>query len=167
MGMKRVLVVVGASRTARRAARSYAEAFPDKAASFARRFGEGGLTLPEGWEAALPKFSADEAAIATRKTSGKVLNAAAKAIPEMVGGSADLSPSNITELACSGDYQKETPEGRYIRFGVREHAMAAISNGIAAYGGFIPYCATFLNFCGYALGAVRVTALSHFRVLYM
>lgn len=56
---------------------------------------------------------------------------------------------------------------RYIRFGVREHAMAAISNGIAAYGGFLPYCATFLNFCGYALGAVRVSALSHFRVLYM
>lgn len=78
--------------------------------------------------------------------SGKVLNAVAEVMPELVGGSADLAPSNKTELKCSGDFQAATPEGRYLRFGVREHGMAAVCNGIAAYGGLLPYCATFLNF---------------------
>lgn len=143
---------------------AYAKANPEKAAEYRRRFaGE----LPEGWEAALPSFSPEESAIGTRKTSGKVLNAVAGAIPEVLGGSADLTPSNITLLDMSGDYQKDSRDGRYLRFGVREHAMAAVSNGMAAYGGLIPYCATFLNFCGYAMGAVRVTALSHLRVLYI
>ena len=68
---------------------------------------------------------------------------------------------------CSGDYQKTTPHGRYIRFGVREHAMAAICNGLYAYGGFRPFCATFLNFIGYAMGSVRLSALSRFGVLYI
>jgi len=70
-------------------------------------------------------------------------------------------------LQCSGDFQKETPAGRYIRFGVREHGMAAICNGLFAYGGLRPYCATFLNFIGYALGAVRLSALSEFGVIYV
>ena len=72
---------------------------------------------------------------------------------EVIGGSADLTPSNNTLLKCSGDYQKATPGGRYLRFGVREHGMSSICNGIVAHGGLIPYCATFLNFMGYAFGA--------------
>ena len=76
----------------------------------------------------------------------QVLNAVAPLLPELMGGSADLAPSNKTELKCTGDFQKATPEGRYLRFGVREHGMAAVCNGIAAYGACIPYCATFLNF---------------------
>jgi transketolase len=69
---------------------------------------------------------------------------------------------NTNSLKCSGDYQKDTPEGRYLRFGVREHGMAAICNGIFAYGGYRPFGATFLNFIGYAQGAVRLSALSRF-----
>jgi transketolase len=88
-------------------------------------------------------------------------------LPELIGGSADLTPSNKTHYKGVQDFQKATPAGRYLRFGVREHAMAAVSNGIAAYGGLLPYCGTFLNFIGYALGAVRLSALSHFRVLYV
>eukprot|EP01047_Picozoa_sp_COSAG01_P058762 COSAG01_NODE_6964_length_3414_cov_11.188235_5_plen_138_part_00 len=83
----------------------------------------------------------------------------APVLPELIGGSADLTPSNLTLPTGCGDFQKATPGGRYIRFGVREHGMAAICNGIAAHGGLIPYCATFLNFTGYALGAFWHTAL--------
>lgn len=95
--------------------RRYATAFPEKAAQFARRFGKDGThTLPEGWSEGLPAWTAEDSALATRKSHAKVLNAVAEKIPEMVGGSADLSPSNLTELACSGDFQKETPIGRYV-----------------------------------------------------
>lgn len=142
----------------------YKAAHPAEAAEYERRFAG---KLPAGWEKGLVKFSPTDKAIATRSTSGTVLNGVAELVPELLGGSADLSPSNKTELKCSFDYQKDTPAGRYLRFGVREHGMAAVCNGIAAYGGLIPYCATFLNFCGYALGAVRLSALSHFRVLYV
>lgn len=85
----------------------------------------------------------------------------------MIGGSADLTPSTLTQLDCSHDFQAGARTGRYLRFGVREHAMAAICNGIAAYGGLVPFCATFLNFIGYAFGAVRLSAISHRRVLYI
>jgi transketolase len=115
----------------------------------------------------LPRWKASDKSDATRNLSGTVLNALAPVIPELVGGSADLTPSNKTALKCTGDFQKATPGGRYIRFGVREHAMAAICNGMVAYGGLIPYCGTFLNFFGYAAGAVRLSSLSHFRVLYV
>lgn len=145
----------------------YAKKFPAKAAEFNRRFGADGYKLPEDWAADIPTWSPEDKALATRKSSAAVLNALAKRIPEMIGGSADLSPSNYTELKGDHDFQKATPDGRYIRFGVREHGMTSICNGIAAFGGFVPFCATFLNFCGYALGAVRVTALSHFRVLFV
>ena len=86
----------------------------------------------------------------------------------MVGGSADLTPSNLTKFRGALDFQAATPEGRYIRFGVREHAMAAVCNGIAAWSkGLVPFCATFLNFTGYALGAMRVSALSGHGVIYV
>jgi hypothetical protein len=94
-------------------------------------------------------------------------NALKDALPELMGGSADLSPSNMTALKNEKDFQKATPAGRYLRFGVREHAMVAICNGMVAYGAILPFCGTFLNFIGYALGAVRLSALSHFRVLYV
>lgn len=142
----------------------YKAAHPELAAEFVRRQ-EG--KLPADWKKNLPKFTAADKGLATRQHSEVVLNACAAALPEIVGGSADLTPSNLTKLTMSGDFQKDTPIGRYIRFGVREHAMAAISNGIFAHGGLRPFCATFYNFIGYALGAVRVSALSRFGVLYI
>lgn len=103
----------------------------------------------------------------SRQSSELVLNAIAGVLPEVIGGSADLTPSNKTFLKGSVDFQRDAHQGRYLRFGVREHGMASISNGIAAHGGLLPYCATFLVFAGYCLGAVRLSALSHRRVLYV
>lgn len=137
---------------------------PEKASEFERRLAG---KLPEGWEKKLPSYNVSSGSIASRNSSEKVLNAIADAIPEIVGGSADLTGSNKTQIKNSFDFQAKTPAGRYIRFGVREHAMAAICNGIAAYGGFIPFGATFLNFAGYMLGAMLLSALSHLRVFYI
>eukprot|EP00611_Tribonema_gayanum_P006304 TRINITY_DN15602_c0_g1_i1.p1 TRINITY_DN15602_c0_g1~~TRINITY_DN15602_c0_g1_i1.p1 ORF type:complete len:727 (-),score=300.30 TRINITY_DN15602_c0_g1_i1:176-2179(-) len=142
----------------------YKEAHPDLGAEFERRIAG---KLPEGWADGLPVYKVGDAAKASRFTSGLALNALAAKLPEMVGGSADLTPSNLTALKETGDFQKDTPEGRYIRFGVREHGMAAISNGIFCYGGYRPFCATFLNFISYASGAVRLSALSRMGVLYI
>ena len=114
-----------------------------------------------------PSYSPKDKAIATRKSSENALNSIAPVLNELIGGSADLTTSNLTRWSAAIDFQAEHPEGRYIRFGVREHAMAGVCNGIAAYGGFIPFCATFLNFIGYAQGAVRLSALSCFQVLYI
>lgn len=143
----------------------YTSKYPDAAAEFHGRMqGE----LPAGWKDGLKVYSADEPkALATRNRSEEVLNVIAKNCVSIVGGSADLTPSNLTALKCSGDFQKQTPAGRYIRFGVREHAMAAICNGMFAHGGVRPFCATFLNFIGYALGSVRLSALSQFGVIYI
>ncbi|RQM23806.1 hypothetical protein B5M09_009107 [Aphanomyces astaci] len=143
---------------------AYAAAFPADAAEYTRRFTGG---LPANWKDAFPRFTPADKGLATRQFSEKALNAAATVFPELVGGSADLTPSNLTHLTMTGDFQKDTPVGRYLRFGVREHAMASISNGLFAHGGLRPFCATFYNFIGYALGAVRVSALSQFGVLYI
>lgn len=144
---------------------SYRAAHPELAAELERRLSG---ALPADWKSVLPRYAAGDAPAATRKFSQKVLNKLAEAIPELVGGSADLTHSNLTWLDCSHDYQKATPTGRYLRFGVREHAMAAICNGLAAYGvGFVPFCSTFLTFIGYAQGAYRLSALSHHGVLYI
>jgi len=143
---------------------AYKEAFPTEGAELERRIkGE----LPEGWADHLPKWTAADKALATRASSGKVLNACVDAIPDIVGGSADLTGSNVTKLENSHDFQANAQDGRYFRFGVREHGMAAICNGMAAYGGLIPFGATFLNFAGYALGAMRLSALGEFQVLYI
>jgi len=142
----------------------YSAAHPDLAAEFERRIkGE----LPADWKSALPSWTPEDKALATRQSSQQVLNKLAEAIPDLVGGSADLTPSNLTKFKGAVDFQATTPEGRYIRFGVREHAMAALCNGMAAYGMVRPFCATFLNFIGYAIGAVRVSALSHLGVIYV
>ncbi|KAJ1643329.1 Transketolase [Coemansia erecta] len=147
----------------------YAEAYPDLHKDLVRRL-EG--RLPEGWEKVLPSYTPADKAEATRKLSERVITAIANKIPELIGGSADLAESNLTRWKDAVDFQPETTTlgtyaGRFLRFGVREHGMAAICNGIAAYGGNIPFASTFLNFISYAAGASRLTALSRLRVLYI
>ncbi len=124
--------------------------------------------LPDGWEDALPKYTPSDKPLATRKTSEMTLNALAKVLPELVGGSADLTHSNYTLLKGFGDFQKGTYANRNLRFGVREHGMGAICNGIALYNaGLIPYCATFLVFADYMRPAIRLAALSQAGVIYV
>ena len=143
---------------------AYAKEEPALCAEYNRRFnGE----LPAGLLDLLPIYAAGSSDAASRKISEACINSIADKMPELMGGSADLTPSNLTSLKCSKDFQKNSPDGRYIRFGVREHGMAAICNGMFAHGGLRPYCATFLNFAGYALGSIRVSALSRFGVVYV
>ena len=116
--------------------------------------------LPDGWDKDLPVFSPEEKAIATRSASGKVMNAIAPHIPNFIGGSADLAPSNKTYLNGFGDfYCDENPSGRNLHFGIREHAMGAAVNGMALHGGIIPYGATFLVFSDYMREPLRMAAL--------
>jgi len=123
--------------------------------------------LPEDWDADLPAFPADAKGMASRAASGKTLNALAAKIPELIGGSADLAPSNNTWLADYPDFQSTTPQGRNFHFGVREHGMGAIVNGMALHGGVIPYGATFLVFSDYMRGAIRLSALSHISSIWV
>ncbi|KAL2920534.1 Transketolase chloroplastic [Bienertia sinuspersici] len=113
-------------------------------------------------------YTPESPADATRNLSQQCLNALAKALPGLLGGSADLASSNMTLLKMFGDFQKDTPEERNVRFGVREHGMGAICNGIALHSpGLIPYCATFFVFTDYMRGAIRISALSEARVIYV
>ncbi len=124
--------------------------------------------LPDGWADALPQYTPADKALATRKNSEMTLNALAPALPELIGGSADLTHSNLTELKISGSFQKGAYENRNLRFGVREHGMGAICNGIALHNsGLIPYCATFLVFADYMRAAIRLSALSQAGVIYV
>jgi transketolase len=124
--------------------------------------------LPAGWAAALPAYKPEDKALATRQTSEKTLNAIAGAVPELIGGSADLTHSNLTYIKGSPDFQKGSYAGRNLRFGVREHGMGAICNGIALHNsGLIPYCATFLVFADYMRAAIRLSALSQAGVIYV
>ncbi|MEM9908757.1 MAG: transketolase C-terminal domain-containing protein, partial [Cyanobacteria bacterium P01_D01_bin.44] len=144
---------------------AYRTKYPEDAALFERMLSG---QLPENWPDALPTYSPDDKAIATRKTSEATLNALAPAIPELIGGSADLTKSNNTFMKVSGDFQKGAYENRNIRFGVREHGMGAICNGIALHNsGLIPYCATFLVFADYMRAAIRLSALSRAGVIYV
>jgi len=138
--------------------------YPDLAAELTRR-----LTgkLPDDWDIALTEFPKDTKGMATRAASGKVLNALAKTIPELVGGSADLAPSNKTWIEGEVAFQSESPQGRNFHFGVREHAMGATVNGMAAHGGVIPYGATFLVFSDYMRGALRLSALSKYGAIWV
>lgn len=116
----------------------------------------------------IQKYTPESPAEATRNLSQTNLNALAKVIPGFLGGSADLASSNMTLLKMFGDFQKDTPEERNIRFGVREHGMGAICNGIAQHSpGLIPYCATFFVFTDYMRGAMRISALAESRVIYV
>lgn len=143
---------------------AYRDAYPERAAEFERRING---DLPEGWEKSLPEFPADEKGFASRVASGKVLNALAGSLPELMGGSADLAPSNMTWITDEAPFQSDTPEGRNMHFGVREHAMGAIVNGMAVHGGLIPYGGTFLVFSDYMRGAVRLSALSHYPSIWI
>jgi len=124
--------------------------------------------LPEGWDKSLPSYTPEDKKDATRNQSGATLNAMAGVLPELIGGSADLAPSNKTLLKSSKDFQKGHYENRNLRFGVREHGMGAICNGIALHGsGLIPYGATFLVFTDYMRGAIRLSALSQAGVIWV
>jgi len=143
---------------------AYGGEYPEMAAELERRLSG---TLPQGWEEDLPAFPADTKGMATRAASGKVINALAGRLPELVGGSADLAPSNNTWIQGLPAFQKDTPAGRNFHFGVREHGMGAVVNGMALHGGLIPYGGTFLVFSDYMRGAMRVAALSHYPSIYV
>jgi transketolase len=123
--------------------------------------------LPVGWEDALPVFSSDDGVMATRKASGQVLNGLAATLPELVGGSADLAGSNNTSIGAGDDLGPENLGGRNVHFGIREHAMGSIMNGMALHGGFIPYGGTFLVFSDYMRPPIRLAALMGVRVVYV
>ena len=143
---------------------AYEKAYPELAAEW-RRVMSG--ELPEGWEKHLPVFEPSAGPMATREASGKVLNALAPHIPELVGGSADLAPSNLTYLAGMGDFQAANRGGRNLHFGVREHAMGAILSGMALHGGLKPYGGTFLVFSDYMRPAMRLAAMMELPVIYV
>jgi transketolase len=148
----------------RKLLRAYLAEYPQLDTELERRLmGE----LPENWEVDLPIFPADPKGMATRAASGKIINSLASRLPELIGGSADLTPSNDTWIKDSTDFQKGTPEGRNFHFGVREHAMGAIINGMAVYGGVIPFGGTFLVFSDYMRPAIRLSALSHYPSIWV
>jgi transketolase len=158
---------------------AYANAFPELAAELKSRLrGE----LPAGWNTDIPVFPSDVKGIATREASGKIMNAIAPKLPALTGGSADLDPSTKTALNGFGDFNPPLTTGedtqgsegggwsyagRNLHFGVREHAMGAIANGLAAHGGMVPYGATFLIFSDYMRPPIRLAALSHLHVIYV
>jgi transketolase len=141
---------------------AWKSAFPDLAAQFDR---VEHATLPANlpW----PTFTAENGSVATRDSGGAVMNAIAGTLPELFGGSADLDPSTKTYLKGFGDFQPGEYAGRNVHYGVREHAMAAISNGLAAHGGIMPFCSTFFNFLDYLKPALRLSALTNLHVIYV
>jgi len=140
-------------------ARKYPELAKDWQASLSRR-------LSPGWDAKIPNFSGDKP-LATRAASGQVLNALAEKLPTLMGGSADLAPSNNTLIKSSDDFQRDSYRGRNIRFGVREHGMGAILSGMALHKGVRPYGGTFLVFADYCRPAIRLAALMKLPVIYV
>ncbi|MBD2652260.1 transketolase [Synechocystis sp. FACHB-383] len=143
----------------------YKTKYPAEAAAFERQLSG---KLPEGWDKNLASFTPDQKGLATRKYSEECLNALAPVLPELIGGSADLTHSNLTELHCSGDFQKGAYQNRNVHFGVREHAMGAICNGIALHSsGLLPFGATFLIFTDYMRAAIRLSALSEAGVIWV
>ncbi len=141
---------------------AYGESYPEEAAELRRRLAG---DLRPGWRRALKHYDTGTE-VATRNASQDAINALATEAPELFGGAADLSESNLTDIKGGGDFRAGAP-GRNLRFGVREHAMGAAANGIALHGGFIPYCATFMTFSDYMRGAVRLAALSGLHVIYV
>lgn len=157
----------------------YSKAFPDLAGEFKQ--GMAGQ-LPKGWDADIPNFPADPKGMATRAASGKVMNAICQKLPSLIGGSADLDPSTKTELKGMGDFEKPRDEagnlqgsagggwsyaGRNLHFGVREHAMGSIANGLAVHGGIIPFTATFFTFSDYMRPPIRLAALMELGVIFV
>jgi len=144
---------------------TYRAQYPAEAAQFERQLrGE----LPQDWDANLASFTPDDKGLATRMHSYNALNAFGPNLPELIGGSADLTHSNLTDIKGEKSFQKGAEANRYLHFGVREHAMAAILNGLAYHGsGLIPYGGTFAVFAGYMVGAMRLSALSELGVIYV
>ena len=142
---------------------AYANAFPDLAKEWERALAG---KLPDGWDDNFPDFPEGES-VATRAAGGKVMNAIALRVPELIGGDADLSESTKTALKDAGDFNGQTGEGRNLHFGVREHAMGAIANGMAYHGGVRPYTATFFVFADYMRPAVRLAAMNGLPVIYV
>jgi len=158
---------------------AYAQKFPDLAKELEQALRG---ALPQGWDAAVPHFLADAKGMATRVASGKVLNAIAPKLPALIGGSADLNPSTHTALKDLGDFESAQRDftysqgaagggfsyaGRNIYFGVREHAMGAACNGMAAHGGIVPFASTFLMFADYMRPSIRLAALMELGVIYV
>ena len=142
---------------------AWSKAHPDLRKQWDEFFGDGseGLARLE-----MPTYRVGET-VATRSASGKALNSVVNAIPNVVGGSADLASSNKTEIPEFGDFTMETPTGRTLHFGVREHGMGAITNGMTLYGGLRPFCATFLVFSDYMRPSIRLAALMGIPVIYV
>jgi transketolase len=140
----------------------YAEVFPDEATELRRRLGR---RLRSGALEGLRTYAQGEE-LATRQASQQAIATIADSVPELFGGAADLSESNLTDVKGAGDFTADKP-GRNLRFGVREHAMGGVANGIAYHGGFIPYAGTFLNFSDYMRGSVRLAALAGLHVIYV
>lgn len=143
---------------------AYVAQHPTLASELTRRMSG---DLPEAWAEALPRFNAANGSMASRAASGAVLAAIATAVPELLGGSADLTGSNLTQLKGEALFSAEVPAGRYVHYGIREHAMGAIMNGVALHGGNIPYGGTFLIFSDYMRPAIRLAALMKQRVIYV
>jgi transketolase len=158
---------------------AYASAFPELAKTLLDAVSG---TLPDGWDRDIPVFPADPKGLATRVAAGKVLNAIAPRVPSLTGGSADLDPSTFTALTGLGDFEAPgmnaldrqgsngggwSRAGRNLHFGVREHAMGTILNGLAAHGGILPFGATFLIFSDYMRPPIRLAAMMHLRVIYV
>ncbi len=158
---------------------AYRQAHPDLAAEFERRMAG---KLPDGWDAEIPTFPADEKGLATRKASEAVIQGLAKKLPELFGGSADLNPSTFTWIKGAGDFESPAAskdgaqgavggpwgyDGRNLHFGVREHGMGSAVNGLAYHGGFIPYGSTFLIFSDYMRAAIRLSALCELGSLWI
>jgi transketolase len=158
---------------------AYAQAYPELAAEWQRMMAG---DLVAGWDTDIPTFAPGDKPIATRAAGGKVLNAIAARVPELIGGSADLNPSTETALKGQGDFQSPANQaddrqgavggewgygGRNLHFGVREHAMGAILNGLALHGGVLPFGATFLMFADYMRPAIRLAALMELPVVYV
>ncbi|KAG9013985.1 Transketolase [Tulasnella sp. JGI-2019a] len=149
--------------------REYVQKFPTEGKELERRIKK---ELPDGWEKLLPVYTPHDKAQGSRKYSEILLQAICSKIPELMGGSADLTGSNLTRVKEAVDFQPPstglgTYAGTYIRYGVREHGMGAVMNGLAAYGGIIPFGGTFLNFVSYGVGAVRLSALSQHQVIWV
>ena len=143
---------------------SFSAKEPEKAEELDRRIRS---ELPDDWSKAIPVFPADEKGMGTRVASGKVINALTTVLPELQGGSADLAPSNKTWMEGISAFEKESPNGRNMHFGVREHAMGAVVNGLAVHGGLIPFGATFLAFSDYMREPIRLSALSHYPSIWV
>ncbi|WP_420992438.1 transketolase [Cupriavidus sp. 30B13] len=161
---------------------AYKAKFPELARELAARMQAGAAAGASGWEAAVPEFAADAKGMATRVASGKIMNAIAAHQPALIGGSADLDPSTFTMLKGCGDFEPAnlsahdrqgssgggwSRAGRNLHFGVREHAMGALMNGMAAHGGVVPFGATFLIFSDYMRPSIRLAALMGLHVVYL